>query len=242
MQSFLLSRQQTNSERANSKVVSSCASVRLMMLISCRPEVGKLIKESTLENMLKQDKQLASQFRDMNQFKFTIIEEKRKEHSGSKLEKWEAQVVGEALAMCVTRFESLRNLDHSQPTLDSMSENEVFFLDPCDLFSSHMHSTGEILCLGALATEKNGCLAFLPRGPQREPWKVFRLPILSLREGSRGSDLEILFKLLIIWVSTNQITCLESLKNPCVAQTAIPDRLIMRVFFTPAAEIGRYDI
>jgi hypothetical protein len=59
--------------------------------------------------MLRQDKRLATQFKDVNQFKFTIIEEKRKDHTGSRLAKWEPQVVGEGLAMCVT----LRTTDGS---------------------------------------------------------------------------------------------------------------------------------
>jgi hypothetical protein len=52
--------------------------------------------------MLERDKQLAIHFGDMNHFKFTIIEEKRKDRTGSKLENWEPQVIGEAFAMCVT--------------------------------------------------------------------------------------------------------------------------------------------
>jgi hypothetical protein len=78
--------------------------------------------------MLKQDKRLASQFGDMNQFKFTIIEEKRKDHTGSKLEKCEPQVVGEALAMCVIRFETSINLEYSQLILDSMRKTRYYSL------------------------------------------------------------------------------------------------------------------
>ena len=74
--------------------------------------------------MSKQDKWLANQFRDTNHFKFTIIEEKRKDHTGSKLEKWEAQVIGEALAMYVLHFECLTDTEHS---LTQLAENRVIF-------------------------------------------------------------------------------------------------------------------
>jgi hypothetical protein len=63
--------------------------------------VGKLIKQSTLESILKEDKQGTIQLGEMNYFKFTIIEEKRKDHTGSKLVNSVPQVVGEAFAMYV---------------------------------------------------------------------------------------------------------------------------------------------
>ena len=73
--------------------------VSLPKVLTRLPDIGKLIKESTLENILEHEKQLASEFKNMGHFKFTIIEEKRKSY---KLEDYELQVVGEALAMCVT--------------------------------------------------------------------------------------------------------------------------------------------
>ena len=65
-------------------------------------DIGELIKGSTLENILEQEKHLASQFKNTGQFKFTLIEEKGKSYGGRSLEFFEPQVVGEALAMCVT--------------------------------------------------------------------------------------------------------------------------------------------
>jgi hypothetical protein len=76
--------------------------------------------------MLEQDKLLAAQFEDMNQFKITIIEEKRKDHTGSKLEKWEPQVIGEGLAMWV-KSRLILSMFTIQIDFDSIQKTGYFF-------------------------------------------------------------------------------------------------------------------
>jgi hypothetical protein len=65
--------------------------------------------------------------------------------------------------------------------------------------------------------------------------RSYRLPILTL-EGSRKKDLELVFKMLIIWVSTVKLLA-KSVTYFTMTQTAIPDRSIKSLFFTPATGV-----
>jgi hypothetical protein len=140
-------------------------------------------------------------------------------------------VVGEGLAMCVT----LRTTDGSWPfTIDfySIKKTGYYFLGSWYFWSSYSFyrrkyvpwciSNGEEWLFGLLTESSRGV-------------ESYRLPILSLRERSRKADLETLFKLLIIWVSIQVITC--GTTQARVIQTAIPDRLIMNLFFVASEGI-----
>jgi len=53
------------------------------------------------------------------------------------------------------------------------------------VFDSHLHSTGETLCRGVSAMEKNGCLAFWERIPIRR-WRVIGFPFCpSMKDHER---------------------------------------------------------